>query len=51
MKPIEKIRHHINALHIYCKLCLIMDKHTAIKITKLYEKTPIYRLFYKMKGD
>ncbi len=48
MKPIEKIKHHVNSLHVYCRLCSIMDKSTAMKIIKLYEKIPIYRLLYKM---
>lgn len=57
-KLVEKVRHRINVLHLYCWLCRITrDKKKAMRLARLWEITPIYRVIYlraekdRRKGD
>lgn len=44
---IEQIHHQTNVLHLYCKLIRIgMKKSYAMKIAKLYERSPLYWILY-----
>lgn len=49
----QRIRHRTNVMHIYCKLCLLMNKKKMPKVRKvaeLIEKTPVYKMLYFNRG-
>jgi hypothetical protein len=40
------LHHHLNSLHVYCKLVRIMPRWQARKIVLHWENTAIYGLMY-----
>ena len=47
VKPIQSwLQHHLNSVHVYCRLVRIMPRMLARKIVVYWEKTAIYELIY-----
>lgn len=40
------LHHHLNALHVYCRLVKILPKKYARGIIALWEKTKLYARIY-----
>ena len=47
VKPIQSwLQHHLNSVHVYCRLVRVMPKGLAKTVVLSWEKTAIYRLMY-----
>lgn len=40
------LHHHLNSLHVYCRLVRFMPKNKARKMVGQWEASTIYRLMY-----
>lgn len=51
MKGMKDVRdglhHHLNSLHVYCRLVRIMPERLARKVASRWEKSTIYILLYR----
>ncbi len=40
------LHHHLNSLHVYCRLVRFMPREMATKVSVYWENTAVYRLMY-----
>ena len=40
------LQHHLNSVHIYCRLVRVMPRGVAKTVASCWERTAIYRLIY-----
>jgi hypothetical protein len=40
------LQHHLNSVHVYCRLVRVMPKGLAKRVVLSWEKTAIYRFMY-----
>ena len=40
------LQHHLNSVHVYCRLVRVMSKGQAKRVVLYWENTTIYRFMY-----